>query len=661
MILDVHATSIVYNNRPAIMSINRDITEQTYFAQALARSEERYRMIVENQTELIVRWLPNGIRTFVNESYCEYFNSSAKELIENTFFAIIPPEEKEAILRKIATLSPEHPQATSEHRNIAPDGSIRWAQWIDRGIFDREGRLVELLSVGRDITERKNAEEAFRVSEKQYRLVVENAADIIYTTDKNGYFTYANPAGLKKSGYTLEELATRRYTDLVAPSHRSRMRYLYTRQFVERRSSMYVEFPFITKSGSIEWFGQTSTLVIENDAISGFYIIGHSITDQRQAEEVLRNSRNQIRSVLESSPFPLILTDVQNGRVLFINNRAAELFGTTIEEATGQFVPDYYVNPDEGKRLVEYIQKYGSVQDYEILLKDSDNRPFWALLSAQVLDYNNRPAIITSCNNITARKRAEDEIRRLNATLEDRVEQRTRQLSRINREKDEILALVAHDLKNPLSGIFMAAEILSRYNNQVSPDVLYRQSSMILEASSRMERIITNLLDINALETGTIALAPQNVQLAGILGELLPQYVEKAAAKNITIQADVESTPSLYADKTAVGQILDNLISNAVKFSPYGSTVSLTARANGSSVLVAIQDEGPGFKEEDMAKLFTKFARLSAKPTGGEHSTGLGLSIVKKLTEAMSGNVRCRSTPGIGTTFIVELPRQQDL
>lgn len=661
MILDVHATSIIYNGRPAIMSINRDITERTHFAQALSLSEERYRLIVENQTELIVRWLPDGTRTFVNESYCKYFNLKAENLIGHTFFSLIPHEDREAILHKISSLSPEQPQATAEHRNIAPDGSIRWAQWIDRGIFDHEGKLMELLSVGRDITERKNAEEAFQISEKRYRLVVENAADVIYTTDKNGYFTYANPAGLKKSGYTNEELAGLRYIDLVEPEHRARMRYLYVRQFIERRNSMYVEFPFITKTGGIEWFGQTSSLIMENDEITGFYIIGHSITDQRQAEEVLRNSRNQIRSVLESSPFPLILTDIETGTVLFINNRAAELFGITTEEAAGQFAPDYYVNSGEGRRLLAYIREHGSVQDYELMLRDRDGRPFWALLSAQVLDYNNRPALITSCNNIAARKQAEDEIRRLNATLEERVERRTRQLSRINRDKDEILALVAHDLKNPLSGIFMAAEILLRYHDRISPEALYRQSSMILEASSRMERIITNLLDINALETGTIALVPQNVQLNRILDDLLPQYVEKAAVKDITIHADIEGEPTVYADKTAVGQILDNLISNAVKFSPYGSTVSLTARANGNSVLMAIQDEGPGFKEEDMAKLFTKFARLSAKPTGGEHSTGLGLSIVKKLTEAMSGNVRCRSTPGIGTTFIVELPRQQDL
>jgi signal transduction histidine kinase len=135
------------------------------------------------------------------------------------------------------------------------------------------------------------------------------------------------------------------------------------------------------------------------------------------------------------------------------------------------------------------------------------------------------------------------------------------------------------------------------------------------------------------------------------------QYEQQAKSKNIHIFVHNTATVStVLADEQAVIQVLDNLISNAVKYSPHGKQVFVRVLRNAQNVRVEVQDEGEGISEADMTKLFGKFARLSARPTGGEHSTGLGLSIVKKMVEAMNGRVWCESELGKGATFIVKLP-----
>ena len=140
--------------------------------QALQASEERYRRVVEDQTEFVVRCLPDGTRTFVNESYCRYYGQSHDELVGSSFFPLIPEQEHEAIRRKFEVLTPENPALTDEHHVIRPDGSVGWNQWTDRGIFDERGQLVEIQSVGRDVTERKKAEEQLSRNQAQLRSLV---------------------------------------------------------------------------------------------------------------------------------------------------------------------------------------------------------------------------------------------------------------------------------------------------------------------------------------------------------------------------------------------------------------------------------------------------------------------------------------------------------
>ncbi len=241
----------------------------------------------------------------------------------------------------------------------------------------------------------------------------------------------------------------------------------------------------------------------------------------------------------------------------------------------------------------------------------------------------------------------------------DRLMDVNRSLVELNNEKNEFLGIVAHDLKNPLSSILLGIDMLDRYRDKMPVEQQRKKLVDIRHTSQRMQAIITNLLDINAIETGKFNLSPVQFNFSEAVEKMVEDYHERATEKNILLNfSSEESSAIAMADPNATSEILDNLISNAVKYSPHDKRVWVSVHLGNDAVACRVRDEGPGLSEEDKQKLFGKFQRLSAKPTGGEHSTGLGLSIVKKLAEAMRGNVWCESELGHGATFVVELPTQ---
>ncbi|MCU0425035.1 MAG: tetratricopeptide repeat-containing sensor histidine kinase [Candidatus Kapabacteria bacterium] len=270
----------------------------------------------------------------------------------------------------------------------------------------------------------------------------------------------------------------------------------------------------------------------------------------------------------------------------------------------------------------------------------------------------------------------------LQSTIES-VHHRNYELAELNREKNEILGIVAHDLKNPVSNIRMLAKLLRDETETLSSAEITEFSGDIYTVSERMFELITTLLDVSAIEQGTLRFSFSVFEIASLAENVVNNYKARAQAKDIKLHFEQnQNTEGLeryslvaYADKNATLQVLDNLLSNAVKYSPYGKNVwvrvlddyaNMLTDATPTDTLLAtpqeyirieIQDEGPGMTKEDKQKLFGKFTRLSAKPTGGEHSTGLGLSIVKKMVEGMSGKVWVESEEGKGATFVVLLPK----
>ena len=229
-------------------------------------------------------------------------------------------------------------------------------------------------------------------------------------------------------------------------------------------------------------------------------------------------------------------------------------------------------------------------------------------------------------------------------------------LIKSNEEKNELMGIAAHDLRNPLSGILSFSKKIRTNFDKYTKEQISEMAYEMEIASEKMFKLIAKVLDINLLESGKWNFTPALFNASEVLRKTVSVYKEHAESKNIKINLSCDDDLIAFADSDAFGQILDNLISNAVKFTIPGKSITVNAKRAGDFIRFEIKDEGPGLTEKDKQKLFGRFMRLSAQPTGNESSTGLGLSIAKKLTSIMGGKIWCESILNEGAKFIVEIP-----
>lgn len=228
------------------------------------------------------------------------------------------------------------------------------------------------------------------------------------------------------------------------------------------------------------------------------------------------------------------------------------------------------------------------------------------------------------------------------------------ELDEANRMKTQLLSMAAHDLKNPLGVILGYSDIILFDTPKGSDTEKYVQEMQ--STAYRMNNLIGDLLDSAAMEMGNITLELDEFDFPALVSAIADRYQHSAAQKDQHFQLDIGEEISMLGDVRRLEQVFDNLISNAVKYSPFGKTIFLRVRKHQANARLEVRDEGPGMSEEDRQKLFGFFQRLSAQPTGGESSNGVGLAIVKKIVDLHKGSIWAESELGKGTTFIVELP-----
>ncbi|MBI1891508.1 MAG: hypothetical protein HYS18_12730 [Burkholderiales bacterium] len=274
----------------------------------------------------------------------------------------------------------------------------------------------------------------------------------------------------------------------------------------------------------------------------------------------------------------------------------------------------------------------------------------------QALDDANRKLVDEIAERRAAQQKVLERTHEL-SELNDELSETVTKLARLNAEKNELMSMIAHDLRNPLTGVLLATKQLEREEHLEAVE----NRARIAEVKRSIEftlRLINNFLGVKAMEAGQTALDIQPNDLSAIVAGLAASYGERAAAKEIAIDCRLEQVMA-SCDQHAATEVAENLISNALKFSPHGSRIEISLAQQNNHAVLTVRDEGPGLSTADKQKMFKMFTRLSAQPTGGEESTGLGLSTAKKLTEMMKGRIRCESEFGHGATFIVELPIAQ--
>jgi signal transduction histidine kinase len=236
----------------------------------------------------------------------------------------------------------------------------------------------------------------------------------------------------------------------------------------------------------------------------------------------------------------------------------------------------------------------------------------------------------------------------------DEILKKNEELLQLNLEKNNLISIVAHDLKSPLNQIKGMLTIMRLSQNVNEETAQY--IAMMETSTKRLTEMIAKILDVEALDARKVNVNIEAINISEMLTRLAERFDVIAKQKSIDVLCNVGSNIHALADKTYAEQIFENLISNAVKFSPSDKKIFVNLAVKGDHVIAEIKDQGPGLSDDDKKKLFGKYQKLSARPTGNETSTGLGLSIVKKFAEAIHGDIWCESEAGNGASFFVKLP-----
>jgi PAS domain S-box-containing protein len=377
--------------------------------EALEESETRYRNVVEDQTEFICRFLPDGTHVFVNEAYCRYFGISREDIIGSRFSPDLLPEDREMVARTLSSLTPEHPVETIEQCIIMPDGNTRWQRWVDRAIFDPGGNLKEFQSVGRDITELKEreialkikneelrssyeqiaideeklrhqveeitaAQQAYRESEEKFRLVVENAPDAI-VIQTNGRFVYLNPAACHLFGtISAEQLIGEKVLDVFHPGIRERVRERIRMLNEERQPVARIEVALLKLDGTLV-DAEISAVPVTYENKNGAMAFIRDITERKRAERELRETERRMEDIINFLPDATFAIDYE-GRVIAWNHAIEEMTGIRAEDMLGKGNYEYAI-PFYGERrpiLIDLVmmQDQRVINDYSAVQKDGD-------------------------------------------------------------------------------------------------------------------------------------------------------------------------------------------------------------------------------------------------------------------------------------------------
>jgi PAS domain S-box-containing protein len=283
-----------YLTKPLQWKALQQVLSRAIEVRRLRKSEEQYRAVVEYQTELICRYLPNGTITFVNEAFCRYFGKARDQMIGQSYLPFIPVEDHEGLKKHIAGLNKEKPVAVIENRVIASDLEIRWVQWTTRALFDEQDRIVELQSIGRDITIRKYAQEKLKESEEKYRLLVEYANEAIVVV-QDGVLKYVNQRAMIITGFLEEELLSIPFIRLIHPDDREMVFGNYTKRLKGESLPGVYSFRIVSKDGHTRWMELSAVLFTWKGRPATLNFLS-DITGRKDAEEELKKSHGQVRN-----------------------------------------------------------------------------------------------------------------------------------------------------------------------------------------------------------------------------------------------------------------------------------------------------------------------------------------------------------------------------
>lgn len=678
--LESHAVALLEGDEAVtkILVVTRDITERKRIEQALRHSEEKFRQLAETVEEVF--WMSNAEFNqvlYVSPAYEQMWGRSCQSLYAdfNSFIEAVHPADLPKI---IAVLNQKVKTFELEYRIIHPDGSMRWILCRSFPVYSESGEIYRRVGIVRDITERKQAEIELRESEQRYASLAEASPVGIFRTDAQSNCLYVNDRLCQITGLSHESVKRKGWIKGLHPADRKRV--VTSWEYATQNNlPFHMEYRFQHSNGDVTWIfcqavveraangelvGYVGTITDISDRVVAELALKqvneklelrvakrtaeltrinqqlkNEIIERQQIEATLRESERRWRSLLEDVQLVVVGLD-RRGNVEYVNPFFLEVTGYTQAEVLG-------------KNWFENFLPLSQQQNI--------NTVFWEFVEQNFHRYYQNPLVTKSgeerCiawNNSIL----QDAGGKVVGTLSIGEDISHRQA--VERIKNEFISVVSHELRTPLTSIRGSLGLLATgiYDNH--PQKARRMIEIAATDSDRLVRLINDILDLERLESGRIALAKQVCDAAELMQQAAQTVQAIALEAEVTIDVSPLSVP-VWADPDPIIQTFINLLGNAIEFSPRGSTIWLTVQATNRNVLFAVKDRGRGIPTDKLEAIFERFYQVDASDSRKKGGTGLGLAICRSIVEQHGGRIWAESILDRGSTFCFTLPMPAEL
>jgi len=631
-----------------------------------ARAEERLRLGMAATRDGLWDWNIATGESFANDAYFSMLGYAAADFsgdVQQLWVELIHPADREgAVAAAVAALKSLGYYAL-EFRMRTRDGRYRWV--LSRGRVaerDAAGAPVRAIGTHVDITERKQAELALQDSERQARQQQRRLAEVIWGTDAGTWewnlrtgATLFNERWAAIVGYTLAALAPvsiATWVRLVHPEDLRRSREQLKRCFSRAADCYECEVRLRHRSGDWIWVLARGRVVEWSADGKPVRMSGtvQDINQRKSTENELRALSNYSRRLLEASLDPLVTISI-DGRIMDVNAATEAVTGRPRERLIGSDFCEYFTAPEQAAAGYRQVFSEGSVTDYPLAIRHLDGHVIDVLYNASVYrnDAGEIAGVFAAARDITLRKRAEQAVREINASLEQKVAERTAQLAAASKAKSEFLANMSHEIRTPLNAILGFAQVLAR-----DPDLNAAQHdclAIIQRSGEHLLTLINDILDMAKIEAGRMTLQAAPFDLPALVTEVGAFFRQRACDRGLALTVAAAALPRMVVgDAMKLRQVLINLVGNAVKFTAQGAVALRVEPVTGATIRFSVIDTGTGIAPGEMARLFEPFSQTASgrQVQGG---TGLGLALSNRFVRLMGGALTADSTPGQGSCF----------
>ncbi len=640
---------------------------------AARAAELRYRTLVENlplatYIRPVDTALPN---LYVSPQVEPMLGYPASEWLEDgeLLTRVIHPDDLEWVLAECERVRETGEPLHAEYRILTADGRTVWVLDHTLLVRDDDGTPLWVMGFLLDVSDRREAEE----TRSRLAAIVESSDDAIMSASVDGVITSWNSGAEHMFGYAAAEALGRSVTILTPPDREGESLDVI-RRVVSANAVVHLETVRLREDGTpVDIAFTYSPIRDAAGGVVGISAIGQDVTDRKRAEVAIRESEAKFRSFVETTEEWVWASDTDNVHT-YSNPAAERILGWSPDELVGRDWLDFVVQEDrpeiaeavaaaaEAKAgwsglVIRWQARDGSVRHLEStatpILADSGE-----LLGWRGTDRDVTHRILAEAERERLLAREQEARAAAEAAQRDLAAQNER-LRELDRLKDEFIALVSHELRTPLTSIRGYTELLlDGEAGELGDD--QRQFLGVVERNAhRLLHLVGDLLFLAQVEAGKLVLDVGALDVAAVASESVETARPQAEAKGIALTLATSSVPLLAGDRARIAQLFDNLVSNAIKFTPEGGRVDVRVHTHRKRAVLEVRDSGIGIPADEREHLFERFYRTSTATEQAIQGTGLGLAISKAIAEAHDGRITVESEENVGTTFRVELPLQR--